>query len=211
MIVVCRDCGRQYKIAGERWDAGSSGGIKCLRCSGKLETQDATMKPEDREKGEQTVQDRYIPEFFEPGTKVALLYCPDPMAAQQVKKGLAELDYKVRPIAGKNDIISRFRYYHYSLVLLYQKSHEPDRTLKEIQEDIDSLDPEMRRNTFVLYVHMGGNQYDSMQAFSMGVDLAISPMELSRLTKILPASLEAKNLLYRRYHECRAKIEEDYR
>jgi len=49
----------------------------------------------------------------------------------------------------------------------------------------------------VIYIHLAGNRFNLLEAFSKGVDVTLSPMDLSNLQKILPAVLEEKNTRYR--------------
>ncbi|NIA09137.1 MAG: hypothetical protein GWP10_05155 [Nitrospiraceae bacterium] len=124
-----------------------------------------------------------------------------------MRKDLAYLRYEVRSTDGPENIRSRFRYHLYDLIFLYQNGPSPDSKLSGIQEYICSLCMDIRRNTFAVYIHPGGNRFDSMQAFSRGMDLTLSPLELENFTTIIPQALEAKDAFYKVYLECKAKIE----
>jgi hypothetical protein len=68
---------------------------------------------------------------------------------------------------------------------------------------------DMRRKIFVIYVHPRGNRLDSMQTFSMGADVTISPSDLGNLSEILSSALDAKEIAYKVFFECKAKVEEE--
>ena len=149
-------------------------------------------------------------ESFEPGIETALIYCPESQARKLLQKELTGLGYKVRLINQQNDIRSRFRYHIYDLIILCQNGPEPEDNLTNIHKYINSLLMDMRRKIFVVYVHPGGNRFDSMQAFSMGADLTMSPPELENLSEILSPAIAAREMDYKVFFECKAKIEGEF-
>ena len=209
MDVICTGCSRHYKIAEEKLPSDGIAYFTCPNCKEKIKIE-APSKVISLSTGEKTVTTESQGfESFEPGTKTALVYCPESQARELLQKELSGLGYEVRLINQRNDIRSRFRYHIYNLIILCQNGPEPEDDLSNIQEYISSLLMDMRRKILVVYVHPRGNRLDSMQAFSIGADVTISPSDPENLSEILSQALEAKEIAYKVFSECKAKVEEE--
>ncbi len=207
MDVICTGCNRHYKIAEEKLPSDGVAYFTCPNCKEQIKIE-VPSKKILLSTGEKTVAtDSQGFESFEPGTKTALVYCPESQARELLQKELIGLGYEVRLINQQDDIRSRFRYHIYDLIFLYQIGPEAKDDLTNIQEYISSLLMDMRRKIFVVYVHPRGNRLDSVQAFSMGSDLTISPSDIRNLSKILSSAFEAKKMAYKVFFECKAKVE----
>jgi len=207
--VICTGCSRHYKIAEEKLPSDGVAYFTCPNCKERIEIRapSKVISLSAREKTVTTESQGF--ESFEPGTKTALVYCPESQARELLKKELSGLGYEVRLINQMDDIRSRLRYHIYDLIILYQNGPEPEDDLSNIQEYIGSLLMDMRRKIFVIHVYPSGNRLDSMQAFSMGADLTISPSDLKGLSEILFKALDAKEMTYKVFFECKAKVEEE--
>ena len=209
MDVICTGCSRHYKIAEEKLPSDGIAYFTCPNCKEKIKIE-APSKKISLSTGEKTVTTESQGfESFEPGTKTALVYCPESQARELLQKELSGLGYEVRLINQQDDIRFRFRYHIYDLIILYQNGPETEDDLADIQEYISSLLMDMRRKILVVYVHPRGNRLDSMQAFSMGADVTISPSDPENLSEILSQAFEAKEIAYKVFSECKAKVEED--
>ena len=209
MDVICTGCSRHYKIAEEKLPSDRLAYFTCPNCKKRIKIE-VPSKKNLPSKSKNTVDtDLQGFESFDPGTKTALVYCREPGTRELLQKELIGLRYEVRLIDQEDDIRYRFRYHTYDLIILYQNESEPEDDLASIQEYISSLLMDLRRKIFVVYVHPRGNRLDSMQAFSMGVDLTISPSDLGNLSKILSLALDNEEIAYKVFFECKAKVEED--
>jgi hypothetical protein len=207
--VICTGCSRRYKIAEEKLPSDSVAYFTCPNCKERMKIE-VPSKKNLLPKGKKTfATDSQGFESFEPGTKTALVYCPESQARKLLQKELIGLGYEVRLINQQDDIMFRFRYHIYDLIILYQNESEPEDDLVNIQEYISSLPMDMRRKIFVVYVHPIGNRLDSMQAFSMGADLTISPSDLGNLFEILSPALDTEEIAYKVFFECKAKVEKE--
>jgi len=207
--IICTGCNRHYKIAEEKLPSSRVASFTCPNCKKriKIEVPSNRIAVSIGEKPYTTDSQGF--ESFEPGTKTALVYCPETQLKKQLQKELTGLGYEVRFINKQNDIISRFRYHIYDFILLYQNGPEAKDDLTNIQEYINSLLMDIRRKIFVAHVHPGGNRLDSAQAFSMGSDLTLSHSDTGNLSQIIPSALEAKEIDYKVFFECKAKVEEE--
>lgn len=148
-------------------------------------------------------------EFFEPGTRTALVFSPDYEAMVQIEKGLKQHDFEIRSVSSAVEVQARFRYHIYDLLVLYQPGPEPENRLGEILHWINNINMEIRRRILVIHVSMNGNRFDTMQAFSMGVDAAISQLDIAVFPEILEKVQSARQADYRIFNECLARVKED--
>ncbi len=207
--VICTGCNKHYKIAEEKLPSDGVAYFTCPNCKERIKIEAPSKEiPLLTGRGSVTTESQGF-ESFEPGTKTALVYCPESRERELLQNELTGLGYEVRLINQQYDIRSKFRYHIYNLIILYQNGPEPEDDLANIQEYINSLLMDMRRKILVVYVHPKGNRLDSMQAFSMGADLTISPSDLGNLPEILSPALDAKKIVYKVFFECKAKVEKE--
>jgi len=207
--VICTGCSRHYKIAEEKLPSDGIAYFTCPNCKERIKIEAPSKKIPLLTGRETVTTESQGFESFEPGTKTALVYCPESRERELLQKELTGLGYEVRLINQQDDVRFRFRYHIYNLIMLYQNGPEPEDDLADIQEYISSLLMDIRRKIFVVYVHPKGSRLDSMQAFSMGADVTISPSDLENLSEVLSQTLEAKEIAYKVFFECKAKVEEE--
>jgi len=204
--VTCSGCGQRYRIDDEKIPSSGSAYLGCPKCKEKIRIDAPSRRQPSARKDTQGPSPHF--EFFEAGAKTALIYCPEPQARDQLEKGLAAMQCEIRIVAGAEEVKSRFKYHLYDFIALYQKGPEQEAELRAILDYINELPMEVRRACFAIYVHLGGNSLDSFRAFSMGVDLSLSPMELGKLEEKLRLAMEAKQAGYRVFSDCKARMEE---
>ncbi|OPL15786.1 MAG: hypothetical protein AVO38_09720 [delta proteobacterium ML8_D] len=209
MDIICTGCNRHYKIAEEKLPSSKVASFTCPNCKKRIKIEVPSSKIAVSIGEKTCVNDLQGFESFEPGTKTALIYCPETELKKQLQKVLGFLGYEVRFINKQNDIMSRFRYHIYDFILLYQNGLKAEDDLTNIQEYINSLFIDIRRKIFVAHVHPEGNRLDSLQAFSMGADLTLSPSDIKNLSQILPSALETQKMGYKVFFECKSKVEEE--
>ncbi len=213
MEVICTGCSRRYKVDDSKIPPGGVAYLACPNCKEKIEVRSRTAEKADRQKGppDSTGIGRRATsgfEFFEPGTRTALVYCPQSEARDEIIKGLSSMDFEVRRVSNVEDVRSRLRYHQYDLVVLYQQGPDPEEYLLEILRYFNSLPMEVRRHIFLVYIYLSGNRFDSMQSFSLGVDMTLGPLDVASLPKLLYEGLDGKDTAYRIFFECRNKVDE---
>ena len=239
MEVSCTGCGKKYRIDEGKLPASGKAVIKCPGCGSRIELKVPDVKESQAAEASQgysigseqpdpaPVQSREEPagdystasqaeaddeagfEFFEPGTKTALVFCPDYEAMTQIEKALQQEEYQVRSISSAGEVQARYRYHIYDLLVIYQSGPEPEDRLRRILQWINNVNMEIRRRVLVLHISMNGNRYDAMQAFSMGVDATLSPLDIAVLPEVLVKVEEARETRYRIFNECLARVKEE--
>ncbi len=239
MKISCRGCGKIYRIDEDKLPATGKAVMTCPACGVRIEigrsadpesrAESALTEPVSRDSEPEApsasfegsaaaashtsfpeVEDEGTGfEFFEPGTKTALVFCPDYEAMTQLEAVLKNQDFEIRSISSASEVQLRFRYHIYDLLILYQSGPEPENRLGEIIQWINSVNMDIRRRILVVHISMNGNRNDSMQAFTMGVDVTISPLDIAALPEILDKIQSAKEARYRIFRECMGRVKEE--
>ncbi len=222
MEIVCKGCGKKYIVPDDKIPGTGAVAVTCKSCGYRM-----TIKREDDQSQSAAATDEAAKkakpltdvlssevrtkamEFFRPGIKTALWYCPQSKAANEIAHQLSQLGFEEREVKDRNDLAARLRYHNYDLIVLYQDSHEPEEELKGIMEFINSLSLDERRSVFVVLIHLSGNRVDEMQAFSKGVNLTLNPIDMARLKEILPYEMDKKEAFYKRFCEIKEKVESE--
>ncbi len=207
MEIVCKGCNKRYTIRDDKIPTQGSAYLSCPQCGEKIEIKAPEPVQTTVTSADGDLSNQYDdPEFFEPGAKTALVYCPQEEARLEANKALKQLNFRVREIKNASDIAGRFRYNTFDLVLLFQNGPDPEEPLKEIHGFINNLEPERRKKVFVVYFHLSGNRYNGLQAFSYSVDMTLNPLDLGSLVDLLPKALKQKEFNYKIFEECRTEL-----
>ncbi len=205
MEIRCKNCQKIYFVDANKIPKTGKVFLKCKNCGEKVEIQ--RKIPSNTLEPQQTNYSRSI-EYFEPGSKTALIYCQEIQALKEIEKRLNDLAYQVRIIKNQDDARHFFRFNIFDLVILYQHGPDPDENLIDILKYIHQMPPDIRRNCLVTYVYMSGNKYDLFDAFSRGVDMCINPLDIGEFDKLIPLLIEQKNNNYKVFFDCKRKVEE---
>ncbi len=219
MEIVCKNCSKRYRIDESKLPENEKVYIKCAGCHQKIEIEPVTNrddssraapKPPTSEPAGAAEQQESpkTAEYFEPGTKTALIYCEDVQARLEMEKNISNMGFEVRTINNREDARHYFRYNVFDVVLIYQKGPDPEKPLQEVLDYFNNLAPKIRRQITIIYIHLAGNRYDFLEAFSKGVDVTLSPMDLNNLQRMLPEFLAEKENRYKIFFECLKKVEE---
>ncbi|RUM93430.1 MAG: hypothetical protein DSZ23_00005 [Thermodesulfatator sp.] len=207
MEIVCKNCNKRYKIDESKLPKKDKVFIKCAGCLQKIAIEPVSRREETQRKTK-IASPSGTPEFFEPGTKAALIYCDDVQARLEMEKNINSMGFKVRTINNRDEARHYFRYNIFDAVLVYQKGPDPEQNLLEVLDYFNQMPPEIRRKVVVIYIHLAGDRYNFMEAFSRGVDITLNPMNLSDLSELLQTLINEKKTRYRVFSECLKKVEE---
>lgn len=208
MEIVCKNCNKRYRIDESKLPENDKIYIKCAGCLQKIE-----ITPVVREKEvpppsqEQSKQSRPV-EYFDPGSRTALIYCKDVQTRLEMEKNVNKMGFEIRTINNRADARHQFRYNIFDIVIIYQKGPDPEKNLLEVLNYFNNLAPEIRRKVVVIFIHLAGNRFNFLEAFSKGVDITLTPMDLNKLQEMLPALIEEKKARYKIFFDCLKKVEE---
>lgn len=209
MEVKCSGCGQVYNIDEKYMPQTGTVSLPCRKCGQEIKIEDISPKEKKA-----PVETQLIPqvshedeglEYFDPSKKTALIYTSDQQLLDQLNREIADVDIETRHISCLKDIRSRFMYHIYDAIILHQAKPEPDEQLKKIMAFINGLSPETRRQVYVIYAYIGGNRLDGLKAFSLGVDITISPVDFDDLANILLKGIDSKKAIYKLFSDYQAK------
>jgi len=206
MDITCQGCGKRYTIRDEKLPLQGETSVICPLCGEeiKINLSDINKNLSQPTKNSAIVNNSAFDafEFNEPEAPIALVYCPQEEAWYEITKSLKELNFHVKRIKSAADIAGRFQYSSCDLVLLFQNGPEPEPALQEIHQFLNSLEPDRRKELFVVYLHLSGNRYNNLQAFRYSVDITLNPLDLASLVDFLPRAMKQKEQRYKVIKEC---------
>jgi len=206
MDITCQGCGNSYTIRDDKLPLQGEASVVCPLCGEKIKISlsDTNKTPsqfvEELSTPDNTTIDNF--ELDESEAKIALVYCPQEEAWYEITKSLKQLNFNVKKIRSAADIAGRFKFSSCDLVLLFQNGPEPEPALQEIHQFLNSLEPDRRKELFVAYLHLSGNRYNNLQAFSYSVDITLNPLDLASLVEFLPRAMKQKEQRYKIVEEC---------
>ncbi len=228
MEIICPGCHTKYTISEDKLPDSETIILKCPKCNQKIklvrdknnrlyqEKTEVQTKAHDKNDTLYTdkldVYDDFSKgmEFFSPDTKTALFFSSQDHAVQEISSRLKQLGFEVRRIQNIDELNARFRYHTYDLVLICKLNEDDTPIVEELITYINKMPMQIRRNITVIYCHLTGNKLDTMQAFLYGVDITISPLDLTRLEEIIEKAEKDKKLLYRVFKECQNLVEKEF-
>ncbi|NDY41769.1 hypothetical protein G3N55_02735 [Dissulfurirhabdus thermomarina] len=218
MNVTCPGCQRSYNIPDEKIPATGTAYVTCPQCQQRFPVQarpaaappppgpSATTAPAAPEPGggEEDLQ-----EYFPPGTQTALIHCTEYDARTQIEKSLTEMGYEVRTVRKERELAVRLRYHVYDVLVVYQGGAEATDDSRAILRFVHQLPMDVRREMFLVLVHLGGNKHDTLKSFLLSVDLNITPLDLSDFAHLLKQGLEQKHARYKAFLDSRAMVDSE--
>ncbi len=229
MEIVCPGCHTKYTISEDKLPNSEVIVLRCPKCNQKIRLirdkdnkihQEKDVKKVDNLQDSPEGKTEYTKkldiyddefskgmEFFSADTKTALFFSSQSHAAQEISSRLKQLGFEVRRIKDVDELKARFRYHTYDLILICKLNEDDTSVVDDLIAYINKMPMQTRRNVIVIYCHLTGNKLDTMQAFLYGVDITITPLDLTRLEDIVEKAEKDKKLLYRVFNECRKFIE----
>jgi len=230
MEIICPGCHTKYNISDDKLPDSDIVILRCPKCNqkikllrdkiNKLKQEKVSIKNENKEISNSQNTPKYTEkldiydeelskgmEFFSSDTKTALFFASQAHAVQEISSRLQQLGFEVRKIRDVEELKARFRYHTYDLILICKLNENDNLIVDKLLTYINKMPMQVRRNIIVIYCHLTGNKLDTMQAFLYGVDITISPLDLTRLEEVIEKTEKNKKVLYRVFKECKDIVE----
>lgn len=214
MEIQCHNCGQKYRIDDSKIPTQGIFTVECKKCLEKIhvDAQYAQHNAESQKSQASSLkeagEDRFLMETFVPGIKTALVAGTDELAANKVIQTLISMEYETRRVTTRDEILVRFNFHKYDMLILCQADEKPDASLMAILSALNSLPPENRRNMFVAWLFKGADYLDTIKAFTLSVDVILNIDDVSRLRELIPAVLDVKKRRYDLLQDCAEKLGE---
>jgi len=202
MDVTCKSCGTTLKIPDEKLPPNQAVSVACPKCKGKIRIEPSDRRPvsakeEFEEAGIEYGGDTSPLEFFEEGTRLALVLGGDEANVTEITPALEELSYKPILPTSIGEPMSKLRLYHFDLILLSDGFDGQNLERSPITNYLNHLSMSVRRKTFLVLLSQKFKTMDNMTAFGESANLVVNPDDLSSLPLILKKAISDNEKFYK--------------
>ena len=202
MDVTCKSCGTTLKIPDEKLPPNQAVGVTCPKCKGKIRIEPSdrrlvSAKEEFEEAGIEYEDDTSPLEFFEEGTRLALVLDGDEANVTEITPALEELSYKPILPTSLGEAMAKLRLYHFDLILLSDGFDGQNLERSPITNYLNHLSMSVRRKTFLVLLSQKFKTMDNMRAFGESANLVVNPDDLSSLPLILKKAISDNEKFYK--------------
>jgi len=198
MHITCDSCGAAFKIPDEKLPLNQVVSITCPKCKGKIKV-DTRKSDKDIVSGEteELEQDSSPLEFFEEGTRLALVLSGNDGQINDISSVLEELKYKPIVAPSIQDAMGKLRLHHFDLIILSDGFDGQNLEGSPVAHYLNHLSMSVRRKIFLALVSDKFKTMDNMMAFTLSADLVIHPADLSKLRLILNKAIPDHEKFYK--------------
>lgn len=202
MDVTCKSCGTTLKIPDEKLPPNQAVSVTCPKCKGKIRIEPSdrrlvSAKEEFEEAGIEYEDDTSPLEFFEEGTRLALVLDGDEANVTEITPALEELSYKPILPTSMGEAMAKLRLYHFDLILLSDGFDGQNLERSPITNYLNHLSMSVRRKTFLVLLSQKFKTMDNMRAFGESANLVVNPDDLSSLPLILKKAISDNEKFYK--------------
>lgn len=198
MDVTCDSCGAAFKIPDEKLPPNQVVSITCPKCKGKIKV-DTRKSDKDivSSEIEELEQDSSPLEFFEEGTRLALVLNGDDKQVNDISSVLEELSYKSIVAPSIQDAMGKLRLHHFDLIILSDGFDGQNLEGNPATHYLNHLSMSVRRKIFLVLLSDKFNTMDNMMAFMLSANLVINLADLSKLRLILNKAIPDHEKFYK--------------
>jgi len=202
MDVTCKSCGTTLNIPDDKLPPNQAVSVTCPKCKGKIriEPSDRRLVPtkeEFEEAGIEYEDDTSPLEFFEEGTRLALVLDGDEANVMEISSALEGLSYKAILPTSINEAMGKLRLYHFDLVFLSDGFDGQDLERSPVTNYLNHLSMSVRRKIFLVLLSEKFKTMDNMMAFGKSANLVVNPDDLSNLSLVLKKALSDTEKFYK--------------
>jgi len=202
MDVTCKSCGTTLNIPDDKLPPNQAVSVTCPKCKGKIriEPSDRRLVPtkeEFEEAGIEYEDDTSPLEFFEEGTRLALVLDGDEANVMEISSALEGLSYKAILPTSINEAMGKLRLYHFDLVFLSHGFDGQDLERSPVTNYLNHLSMSVRRKIFLVLLSEKFKTMDNMMAFGKSANLVVNPDDLSNLSLVLKKALSDTEKFYK--------------
>jgi hypothetical protein len=234
MEVVCESCKAKLNIPDEKIPKGQAVRISCPKCKKKIvletgkfvdpeagsesvdtpDTEESRLrfieqKPEARSAEESYGYQDYTGdtslEFFEEGTRLALVMANTTERSEMISKAVESVGYKAISTPNTRDAIGKTRFHHFDMVILMDGFDGQPLERCGMVNYLNRLNMSVRRRIFVALVSDNFKTMDDMMAFAMSANVVINTKDLEKLPPILKKAVSDNEKFYKTFMDTLAE------
>jgi hypothetical protein len=145
-------------------------------------------------------------EFYDEGSKLALVMGHDPEQAQKIKIVVEELGYRGIVTPNTRDAIGKMRFHHFDLVLLSEGFDGQPLDNSPILNHMNRLPISVRRRVFLGLLGENFKSMDNMMAFSMSANTVVSAKDIDKLGPMLRRAISDNEKFYKVFMDTLAQM-----
>jgi len=209
--ITCPKCKSKLKIDRTKPDSGLAPKKKAevkpekdLAPKKKEKIEEGGEDLVSKEKGERAIifdyeydEDISPLEFYEEGTKLALVLDGDAKHVKEISSVLEELSYKtVVPVSIK-EAMGKILFHHFDLIMLSDGFDGLPLADCPVINYLNHLSMSVRRRIFLVLLSREFKTMDLMKAFGMSTNMVVNPNDLSNLSLILKKGISDNEKFYK--------------
>jgi hypothetical protein len=136
-------------------------------------------------------------EFYEEGTKLALVMDGDDKHVQDINAALEGLAYKVVAPGTIKEAMGKMLFHHFDVIMLSDGFDGLALQDSPVVHYLNSLSMSVRRKVYLVLLSRKFKTMDLMKAFGMSANLVVSPDDLSNLSLILKKGISDHEKFYK--------------
>jgi hypothetical protein len=136
-------------------------------------------------------------EFFEEGTKLALVLDGDAKHVKEISSVLEELSYKTVVPASIKEAMGKILFHHFDLIMLSDGFDGLPLADCPVINYLNHLSMTVRRRIFLVLLGTKFKTMDLMKAFGMSANMVVNPDDLSNLSLILKKGISDNERFYK--------------
>ena len=209
--ITCPKCKSKLKIDRTKPDSGLAPKKKAevkpekdLAPKKKEKIEEGGEDLVSKEKGERAIifdyeydEDISPLEFYEEGTKLALVLDGDAKHVKEISSVLEELSYRtVVPVSIK-EAMGKILFHHFDLIMLSDGFDGLPLADCPVINYLNHLSMSVRRRIFLVLLSRKFKTMDLMKAFGMSANMVVNPNDLSNLSLILKKGISDNEKFYK--------------
>ncbi len=235
MEVTCGQCKTKLSILDEKIPRDQVLKISCPKCkyritldtrsSGAANAMESVLEESDRtgmfhlkfieskrqkesEKGytySDYSEDKAL-DFYEEGTKLALIMGSDAEQDQKINSIVGELGYKGVVTPNTRDALGKMRFHQFDMIVLSDGFDGQSLDNSPILNHMNRLTMSVRRRSFLALLGDKFKSMDHMMSFAMSANAVFNTNDLDRLSLMLRKSLSENEKLYKVFMDTLAQL-----
>ena len=209
--ITCPKCKSKLKIDRTKPDAGPAPKKKPeikpekdLAPKKKEKIEEGSEDLVSKEKGEGAIifdyeydEDISPLEFYEEGTKLALILDGDAKHVKEITSALEELSYKTVVPASIKEAMGKVLFHHFDLIMLSDGFDGLSLAEGPVINYLNRLSMSVRRRIFLVLLSRKFKTMDLMKAFGMSANMLVNPDDISNLSLILKKGISDNEKFYK--------------
>jgi len=225
MDVSCAKCRTRFTIPDDRVPKDRVIKLACPKCKGSIalgvEPLQSAPEPDEERKAEefrlsfienkaggspQPAEESYgyedyagdqSLEFFEEGTRLALVMADSREHRESIRKSVESTGYKFIATPSTRDAIGKLRFHHFDLIILAEGFDGQPLNNSAILNYLNRLPMSVRRRIFLALISDGFKTMDNMMAFSISANVVINTKDTEKLHLVLKKAIAEKERFYK--------------